>query len=81
MTFVTGLVLAGYNGTSIYVWLTTGKVEVLGNLEDNSRLPLYFTTIVVRDFVGFLIGACLLIVAIVEATVLSRRSRLGGESG
>lgn len=75
VTFALGLVLAGYNGTSIYVWLTTGKVEVLGNLEGSSRLPLYFKTVIVRDFVGFLIGVCLLIGAIVEAAVLSRKRR------
>ena len=75
VTFALGLVLAGYNGTSIYVWLTTGKVEVLGNLEGRSRLPLYFKTVIVRDFVGFLIGVCLLIGAIVEAAVLSRKRR------
>lgn len=70
VTFVTGFVLAGYNGTSIYVWYTTGKVEILGGPHDNSYAPIFFAKALVQDYFGFLIGLCLLILAVFEIAAL-----------
>jgi len=72
MTFVTGFILAGYNGTAIYVWYTTGKVEILGSLEDSSFVPPLFARALVQDFLGFLTGALLLICAAFAAPAFSK---------
>jgi len=71
-TFVTGFVLAGYGGTSIYVWYTTGKVEILGGLKDSSYAPILFGKALVRDFFEFAVGACLLILALFAVAVFSK---------
>jgi hypothetical protein len=72
IAFVAGFILAGYNGTAIYIWHTTGKIEILGSLEDRPRVPIYFTMTLILNFGGFLIGVCLLIFAIAEFVVLSK---------
>jgi hypothetical protein len=73
VTFVLGLILAGYNGTSIYMWWTTGKVEILGRLEDNSyALIFFFAKALGQNLFGFLIGICLLIFAILEVAFLPK---------
>lgn len=72
ITFVTGLILAGYNGTSIYVWYTTGKLEILGSLEDKGRFPLYFMLTLILNFGGFIVGLGLLVFGIAEFAILSK---------
>ena len=72
VTFIAGFVLAGYNGTSIYVWYTTGQVEILGGLIGSSYAPIFFAKALVEDFIGFVVGLCLLIFAVVETAVLAK---------
>ena len=61
VTFVVGFILAGYNGKAIYVWHTTGKVEVLGELHDRAySSPLYAKSLV-GNFIGFAVGTLILI--------------------
>jgi hypothetical protein len=72
ITLVLGLVLAGYNGTSIYVWYATGNVEILGRLKDPSFGLFFFAKALFQDFFGFLIGVVLLIFAAVEVAILSK---------
>ncbi|CCE11492.1 hypothetical protein BRAS3843_700006 [Bradyrhizobium sp. STM 3843] len=72
----TGFILAGYNGAAIYIWYTTGKVELLGSLRDSSYSPILFSKALVQDFLGFAIGACLLVLApFVIATFLKALGR------
>jgi hypothetical protein len=70
VTFALGLLLAGYNGTTLYVWYTTGKVEILGKLEHTSYAPIFFAKSFVENCFGCFIGVCLLIFAMFEAAVL-----------
>jgi hypothetical protein len=49
VTFVPGFVLAGYNGTALYVWYTTGQVEMLGRLENSSYSPILYAKSLVED--------------------------------
>jgi hypothetical protein len=72
VTFVFGFFLAGYNGTAIYVWYKTGKLESLGSLEDSSSVPIYFAARLVMDFGGFLLGVVLLIAVVAQLAYLGK---------
>ena len=80
ITVVTGILLAGYNGTAVYVWYTTGKVEILGSLKDSSYSSILFSKALAQNFFGLAIGACLLILVPFEIAAfvkaLSRRKQL-----
>jgi len=61
VTFVVGVILAGYNGTAIYVWHTTGKVQFLGRLRDSAFSPFLYTKSLTWNFIGLAFGAFVLI--------------------
>ncbi|SIN87961.1 hypothetical protein SAMN05443247_00413 [Bradyrhizobium erythrophlei] len=61
MTVVIGIILAGYNGSAIYLWYTTRTVETLGGLHDRAYSPFLYSKSLVQNFIGFAVGAFLLI--------------------
>ncbi len=64
ITFAIGFLLASYNGTALYVWYTTGKVEILGSLEPSSFAPTYFAKTLIEDGVFCLLGILLLVASL-----------------
>jgi hypothetical protein len=76
VTFVFGFILAGYNGTALYVWYTTGQVEILGRLESRSSFPpILYGKALFQDALGCLLGICLLIAAAAEIVILIKSFR------
>lgn len=61
VTFALGFLLAGYNGTALYVWHTTGKVEILGSLEASASAPIYFAKTSIENGFFCLLGVLLLL--------------------
>jgi hypothetical protein len=53
--------LAGYNGSAIYLWYTTGTVEILGGLHDRAYSSFLYSKSLVLNFIGFAVGVFLLI--------------------
>ncbi len=64
VTFVFGFLLAGYNGTALYVWYRKGKVEILGSLEPSSFSPIYFAKVLIENGFFCLLGVLLLLGAL-----------------
>ena len=64
VTFVFGFLLAGYNGTALYVWYAKGKVEILGSLEPSSFAPVYFAKTLIEKGFFCLLGILLLLGAL-----------------
>jgi hypothetical protein len=64
VTFVFGFLLAGYNGTALYVWYRTGKVEILGSLEPGSFAPIYFAKVLIENGFFCLLGVLILLGAL-----------------
>jgi hypothetical protein len=64
VTFALGFLLAGYNGTALYVWYATGKVEILGSLESSSFAPIYFVKTLIENGFFCLLGILLLLGAL-----------------
>jgi hypothetical protein len=75
VTFVIGIILAGYDGTAIYVWYTTGKVEILGALHDRAYSPLLYSKSLAQNFSGFAVGAFLLILVPFELAIFLKALR------
>lgn len=79
VTFVIGIILAGYNGTAIYVWCTTGKVEILGGLHDRAYSPFLYSKSLAQNFIGFAVGAFLLILVPFGVATFSKALRRRNE--
>ena len=75
VTFVIGIIFAGYNGTAIYVWGTTGKVEILGGLQDRAYSPFLYLKSLAQNFIGFAVGVFLLILVPFEVATFSKALR------
>lgn len=75
VTFVFGFILAGYNGTALYIWYTAGRVEILGSLENSSFAPILYIRAVLQDVFGCVLGVLALVAAVVETTILIRSFR------
>lgn len=75
VTVIMGIVLAGYNGTAIYVWFATGKVEILGGLHDRDYSPLLYSNSLAQNFIGFAVGAFLLILVPFEVATFWKALR------
>ena len=70
-----GIVLAGYNGTAIYVWFTTGKVEILGGLHDRTYSSFLYSKSLIQNFIGLAVGALLLILVPFSVARFARELR------
>ena len=64
--------MAGYSGTALYIWYTTGQAEILGKLVSSSYAPGLFKWSLGEIVFAFLVGVCLLITALYWAVALIR---------
>jgi hypothetical protein len=75
----TGILMAGYNGSALYVWYTTGNVEILGGLRDRAHAPFLYSKSLTQNFIGFGFGAFLLILVPFRAVTFWKALRRRNE--